>query len=186
MYTSTFYTAALLSLLSMARAGGEPGAAGMCNNLVTSLAACSSQSAAFYATVTDEAQAMATAAACICYSSGTFNAAAVDAGLSACVAELGTATTVVPELGVTVDGDNLTPYYGFCNAYAPTVSPSIPNGRRHQADINLYRPRRPVVLLIPDRHRWQPRLLQCQLTPVLRALSTASLLCQYVLSLSPV
>jgi hypothetical protein len=99
-------------------------AAAACNSLISTASSCFVESAAFYATVTNEAQALATAAACLCYTGAHYNPAAFDQGASAC-ASIGGTTTVG---GDTYDLAGLTDYYGFCSTYGPSLPTSLAPG----------------------------------------------------------
>jgi hypothetical protein len=159
MYSITVSATALFLLLSGANAQSSTlDNAALCDNMVSSFVSCSAASAAFYATVTDQAQALATAAACICYSSGVFNGPAVDAGLSACVSQIGiSGSETIPSLGVTIEGIDMAAYEGFCNSYTPTVRSSCWS-LAFKADTEQFRPppiKKPGKLLAGQRRQPQ-------------------------------
>lgn len=101
--------AALLAVAATCTQAADPNSA-PCHSLVSSISSCSAKSSNFYATVTDESAAIATASACLCTS-----AAAFETGISACDSYAKTSSVALSSaLGMEINAEGVEEYLGFC------------------------------------------------------------------------
>ncbi|KAI9678701.1 MAG: hypothetical protein M1817_005758 [Caeruleum heppii] len=88
-----------------------------CSSILSVVESCSSASAGFYSTVQDEAQALTTAAACVCYSGGSFAPAAFDEAMTRCSSYAMTSPApFASTLGGDFDPSGIPSIIGFCSS----------------------------------------------------------------------